>query len=170
MWRGPALADLAGQPWALAHCVRLDELRQVVLEAWVEADLATGRHAELVSELTALVSQYPLREALHAQRMLALYRSGRQADALAAYRQAYDLLAGERGIRPGTALRELERSMLRQDPGLDWRGPPPPPPPRRPPRPPGPTPPEVGAPPGLPQGASARPPGDGAPPAVPAPP
>ena len=120
LWRGPALADLSGERWARAHCVRLEDLRQAAIETRVEADLALGRHAEVVSELGALVAEHPLRERLHAHRMLALYRCGRQADALAAYREAYDLLSAQRGIDPGSALRDLESAILRQDHTLDW--------------------------------------------------
>jgi DNA-binding SARP family transcriptional activator len=121
LWRGPALADLANEPWARAHCARLDGLRELVIEARVEADLQLGRHLELVSELHGLVTQYPLRERLHAHRMMALYRAGRQADALDAYREAYEVLAGERGIEPSSILRQLEGAILRQDPSLDWK-------------------------------------------------
>ena len=123
LWRGPALADLAAEPWARVHCARLEELRQVAIEARVEADLALGRHEELVGELGALVTEYPVRERLHARRMLALYRSGRQADALSAYREAYEQLAGVRGLDPGSALREMEAAILRQDPALEWTPP-----------------------------------------------
>jgi DNA-binding SARP family transcriptional activator len=119
LWRGPALADFADESWARVHCARLEELRQVAIEARVDADLALGRHQELVGELNALVAEYPLREHLHARRMLALYRSGRQADALAAYRDAYEQLAGAQGLDPGGPLRELEAAILRQDPALD---------------------------------------------------
>jgi DNA-binding SARP family transcriptional activator len=120
LWRGPALADLATEPWARAHCTSLEEQRQAAIEARIQADLALGRHVELVSELETLAAEYPLREELAAHRMLALYRSGRQAEALDAYRMTYKLLAGERGIEPSTVLRDLEGAILRHDPGLDW--------------------------------------------------
>ncbi|MGH3128951.1 MAG: AfsR/SARP family transcriptional regulator, partial [Gaiellaceae bacterium] len=92
LWRGPALADFLYEPFAQTEIARLEELRTVALEERAEADLALGRHVELVSELEALVTAQPLRERPRAQLMLALYRSGRQADALAAYRSARDTL------------------------------------------------------------------------------
>jgi len=86
LWRGPPLADLAFEPFAQAPVARLEELRLVVIEARIEADLALGHHSELATELEALVAEHPLRERLRGQLMVALYRGGRQADALAAYR------------------------------------------------------------------------------------
>ncbi len=121
-WRGPALTDFP-QVWARTHATRLEERRQVAVETLMDVDLALGRHAELVGDLAARAAEHPLRERLHAQRMLALYRCGRQADALDAYRQAYDVLAGGRGIDPGGPLRALESAILRQDPSLDWTPP-----------------------------------------------
>ena len=118
LWRGPALADFLYEPFAQTEIARLEELRTVVLEERIDADLALGRHAELVSELEALVSAQPLRERPRAQLMLALYRSGRQADALAAYRSARETLVEELGIDPGPGLRELEAAILRQDESL----------------------------------------------------
>jgi DNA-binding SARP family transcriptional activator len=118
LWRGPALADFTYEPFAQTEISRLEELRAVALEERIEADLALGRHAELVSELEALVESQPLRERPRAQLMLALYRSGRQADALAAYRDARETLVEELGIEPGPALRGLEASILRQDESL----------------------------------------------------
>jgi DNA-binding SARP family transcriptional activator len=118
LWRGPALADVAYEPWAQADIARLEELRRVALEERIDADLTLGRHAELVGELEALVTVEPLRERLRGQLMLALYRSGRQADALAAYRAAREALVGELGIDPSPALQELEGAILRQDPAL----------------------------------------------------
>jgi len=118
LWRGPALADFAYEPFAQTEIARLEELRTVVLEERVEADLALGRHAELVSELEALVQAQPLRERSRAQLMLALYRSGRQADALAAYRTARETLVEELGIDPGPELKALEAAILRQDESL----------------------------------------------------
>ena len=118
LWRGPALADFLYEPFAQTHIARLEELRTVVVEERIEADLALGRHVELVSELEALVQAEPLRERPRAQLMLALYRSGRQADALAAYRNARDTLVEELGIDPGPELRELEAAILRQDESL----------------------------------------------------
>ena len=118
LWRGPALADFLYEPFAQTEIARLEDLRSVVLEERIEADLALGRHAELVSELEALVQAQPLRERSRAQLMLALYRSGRQADALAAYRAARETLVEELGIDPGPELRELEAAILRQDESL----------------------------------------------------
>ena len=118
LWRGPALGELAFEAFAQADAARLEEQRLAALEARIEADLAAGRHAELVGDLQRLVDEHPLRERLHGQLMLALYRSGRQADALAAYRRAREVLVAELGIEPGTELRALERAVLAQDPEL----------------------------------------------------
>ena len=119
LWRGPALADLAYESFAQAAIVRLEELRLAALEQRIEADLALGRHADVVGELEALVGEHPLRERLRRQLMLALYRSGRQAEALEAYRAARQALVEHVGIEPGSALRELETAILRQDQSLD---------------------------------------------------
>jgi DNA-binding SARP family transcriptional activator len=119
LWRGPALADIVGADFARIEAARLDELRLLALEERLQADLALGRHGEVVAELEALVAQHPLRERLRAQLMLALYRSGRQADALAAYREARAALVDQLGIEPGQALRDMEAAVLRQDPALD---------------------------------------------------
>jgi DNA-binding SARP family transcriptional activator/tetratricopeptide (TPR) repeat protein len=118
LWRGPALVDFLYEPFAQTQIARLEELRTVVVEERIEADLALGRHAELVSELEALVHAERLRERPRAQLMLALYRSGRQADALAAYRDARETLVDELGIEPGPELKELEAAILRQDESL----------------------------------------------------
>ncbi|HEU5264891.1 MAG TPA: BTAD domain-containing putative transcriptional regulator, partial [Gaiellaceae bacterium] len=118
LWRGPALADFLYEPFAQTEIARLEELRTVVLEERIDADLALGRDAELVSELEALAQAQPLRERPRARLMLALYRSGRQADALAAYRAARETLVEELGIDPGPELRELEAAILRQDESL----------------------------------------------------
>jgi len=118
LWRGRALADFTYEPFAQTEIARLEELRAVALEERIEADLALGRHAELVSELEALVETQPLRERPRGQLMLALYRSGRQADALAAYRDAREMLVEELGIEPGPELRKLEAAILRQDEAL----------------------------------------------------
>ena len=118
LWRGPALADFLYEPFAQTQIARLEELRTAVVEDRIEADLALGRHLELVSELEALVHAELLRERPRAQLMLALYRSGRQADALAAYRDARDTLVDELGIEPGPELKELEAAILRQDESL----------------------------------------------------
>jgi YVTN family beta-propeller protein len=119
LWRGPPLADLAYEPFAQAETRRLEELRVAALEDRIEADLALGRHDALVAELETLVAENPYRERLQGQRMLALYRSGRQAEALDAYRRARRTLADELGIDPGPRLAELERAILRQDASLD---------------------------------------------------
>ncbi|HEV8100071.1 MAG TPA: BTAD domain-containing putative transcriptional regulator, partial [Gaiellaceae bacterium] len=126
LWRGPALAEFTSEPFAQAEGARLEELRISALEGRLEADLLLGRHGDLVGELDALVARHPLREGLRRQQMLALYRSGRQAEALAAYQEARRVLADELGIEPSPALRELERLILRQDAGLDVAMPPPP--------------------------------------------
>ena len=119
LWRGAALADFAYEPFAQAAVVRLEELRLAAVEERIDADLALGRHAALVGELEALAVEHPLRERVHAQLMLALYRSGRQAEALSAYHDARRTLVDELGIEPGPELQELERAILRQDPSLD---------------------------------------------------
>ena len=119
LWRGPALADVNSAPFAYAEALRLEELRLAALEERLDADLALGRHADVVTELEALVTQHPLRERLRGQLMLALYRCGRQAEALQAYQVARRLLVGELGIEPGSALRALEQGILSQDPALD---------------------------------------------------
>ena len=119
LWRGPPLADLAYEPFAAAAIARLEELRLAVLERRLEAELALGHHPELVAELEVLVSEHPTHERFAAQLMLALYRSGRQQDALSAYRALRSRLVELYGIEPTPALRDLERSVLRQDPALD---------------------------------------------------
>ena len=118
LWRGPALADVAAESFAQSAIARLEEQRLDALEARLDADLAAGRHDILVPELQQLTRTYPFRERLHRQLMLALYRSERQADALAAYRAVRTRLAEELGLEPGPALRDLERAILAQDPAL----------------------------------------------------
>jgi hypothetical protein len=118
LWRGPALADVAGEPFAAA-AARLEELRLEALELRIDVDLARGRHADVVAELDGLVAEHPRRERLAAQSMLALYRSGRQVDALEAFRTVRGELVEQFGIEPGRELRELEQAVLRQDPALD---------------------------------------------------
>jgi predicted ATPase/DNA-binding SARP family transcriptional activator len=113
LWRGP-LTDLPD-----TELLRLDELRLTALEDRVDAELALGRHVELVGELERLVAEQPLRERMRGQLMLALYRSGRQADALAVYQRARRTLVEELGIEPGESLRKLERAILEQDPALN---------------------------------------------------
>ena len=118
LWHGRALADLAYEPFAQAEIRRLEELHQTALEERIDADLALGRHLELVPELESLVAHEPLRERLQGQLMLALYRAGRQADALGAYRAARATLVEELGIEPGPELRRLQAAILRQDDSL----------------------------------------------------
>jgi DNA-binding SARP family transcriptional activator len=118
LWRGPPLADVAYESFAQGEIARLEDLRVAALEELVEAKLALGRHAEVVGELERLVADYPYRERLRGQLMLALYRCDRQADALQAYQDARRTLVEQLGIEPGERLRELERAILRQDAGL----------------------------------------------------
>ncbi len=119
LWRGPALADFTYEPFAQRAIAALEELRLGAMEDRIDADLALGRHHELVAEIEGLVAEHPFRERLRGQLMLALYRSGRQADALAAFRAARDALVEELGIEPGPALRDLEVAILQQDRALD---------------------------------------------------
>jgi DNA-binding SARP family transcriptional activator len=118
LWRGPPLADFTFDTFAAREIARLEELRLEALELRIDADLELGRHAALVAELETLTAQHPLRERLCAQRMLALYRSGRQSEALAFYTATRRLLVDELGIEPNAVLRELQQAMLRQDPAL----------------------------------------------------
>ncbi len=119
LWRGPPLADLAHEPFAQISIERLEEIRLAAVEQRVEAELGFGCHAQLVGELEELVAEHPLREHFYGQLMLALYRSGRQAEALDVYRSAREALVKEFGIEPTSALRELERAILTQDTSLD---------------------------------------------------
>ncbi|MBK9740358.1 MAG: winged helix-turn-helix domain-containing protein [Actinobacteria bacterium] len=118
LWRGPAYAEFAGLPFIDAERLRLGSLREAAVEAKVEADLASGRGPDLVAELETLVVEYPFRERLWTALVVALYRSGRQADALAAYQRARGVLAVELGIEPGPDLRAAEARVLAQDPDL----------------------------------------------------
>ena len=113
LWRGPALADVAEARFAQPEITRLETLRLACLADRIDADLACGRHEELVGELEALVQQYPHDERLRGRQMLALYHAGRQADALDAYRAAYAALADGLGIEPSPELRSLEAAILR---------------------------------------------------------
>jgi DNA-binding SARP family transcriptional activator/WD40 repeat protein len=119
VWRGPALSDLAQESFATSEIRQLEERRLAASELAIDCDLAAGRHREVIGEIGALVAEHPLRERLHAQRMLALYRCGRQAEALEAYREARQLLVDEIGVEPGAELRALHEAILRQDPSLD---------------------------------------------------
>ena len=118
LWRGGALSDLRSEPFAQVEVDRLEELRLAAIEDRIDADLALGRHSETISELEILVARHPLRERLRGQLMLALYRSGRQADALRVYRETRRELVEGLGIEPGQALRELQGQILRQDDAL----------------------------------------------------
>ncbi len=124
LWRGPPLADLGLLDAVAPHVRHLEELHTVAILERVDCELVLGRHAEIVPELERLVAEHPLRERPHAQLMIALYRCGRQADALAVYRQASRALREGLGIDPGRELQELERGVLRHDADLDPPGPP----------------------------------------------
>jgi DNA-binding SARP family transcriptional activator len=133
LWRGQPLAEFADAPFARAETPRLEQQRLAASEACLEAEMALGRHAQLIGELEALVAQHPLHEGLHRLLMLSLYRSGRQAEALEAYRRTHRTLAEELGITPGRQLQQLHQQILRADPALGvapsapTRGPSPPP-------------------------------------------
>ena len=120
LWRGPALAEIAASPNVGPEAQRLDELRLITIEDRIEADLACGHHAAVIGELQALVQAHPLRERLWGQLMLALYRTGRQADALRAFQDLRNALADEVGLDPSPALSRLEATILAHDPSLDW--------------------------------------------------
>ncbi len=122
LWRGPALDDLAFEPFARDEVGRLEEARLAALEDCIDAELEIGRDGELVGELEQLVEQHPLRERFRAQLMRALYRAGRQADALAAFQAAREVLVEELGLEPGEELRTLQQAILRQDPSLGRPG------------------------------------------------
>ncbi|MBT8206735.1 MAG: hypothetical protein KJO18_00560, partial [Acidimicrobiia bacterium] len=119
LWRGPALADVAGEDFAVGETTRLEEMRLVGLEVRGDLFLLLGRHRELAADLAVLVSENPFRERFHHQLMVALYRSGRQAEALRVFANARRTLVDELGIEPGAELRDLERRILDQDPTLD---------------------------------------------------
>ena len=119
LWRGDPLAEFPVEPFAATAARRLEDLRISALEQRIDADLALGRHEQVVAELETLVAQEPLREQPRRQLMLALYRSGRQAEALACYRDARRRGVAELGLEPSEALQELERGILRRDPALD---------------------------------------------------
>jgi DNA-binding SARP family transcriptional activator len=123
LWRGPPLADLGFESFAQSEIVRLEESRLAVVEDRIEAELEAGRHAELAGELETLAEEHPLRERLRAQLMLALYRAGRQAEALQIYHDTRRVLVEELGIDPSPSLQHLHGSILRQDPGLEMGGP-----------------------------------------------
>ncbi|HJQ50238.1 MAG TPA: BTAD domain-containing putative transcriptional regulator [Gaiellaceae bacterium] len=118
LWRGPALADIPEETRRAAEADRLEELRLTALELRLDAELASGRHDAVVAELEALTAEHPYRERFLEQRLLALYRCGRQAEALEVYRHARRALADELGLEPSPSLQELERAILRQDASL----------------------------------------------------
>ena len=130
LWRGPALADFVAEAWAVGEAARLNEMRMHALERRIDADLALGRHADLVPELEALVAEHPLRERLRGQLMLAFYRSGRQAEASDVFQRTRETLVEELGMEPGPDLQKLLGQILNQDPQLN-----PPTPRKRAPRP-----------------------------------
>ncbi|MGS2646905.1 BTAD domain-containing putative transcriptional regulator [Streptosporangium sp. LJ11] len=119
LWRGPAFVGMTDVPVLAAEAARLDEVRLSVLQSRITLDLRLGRHAGLLGELTALTNEYPLRERLRAQLMLALYRCGRRADALAEYTRARKTLIEETGLDPAEELHDMHRRILTQDPSLD---------------------------------------------------
>jgi DNA-binding SARP family transcriptional activator len=123
LWRGRALADLELEPFVRVDVERLDELRILATEERIEAELALGRHAALAPELESLVAEHPLRERLRAQLMLALYRSGRQAEALESYRLGRSLLVDELALDPAPRLKELEQAILQQHASLELPSP-----------------------------------------------
>src|SRR5215470_9758159 len=131
-WRGSAYADFQDTLFGATEAARLEEMRLASLEARIDADLVLGRHVEVTAELEALVRECPLRERFWSQLMLALYRGGRQSDALLAFRRARGSLIEEIGVEPGPELRALETAILAQDPGLAAPDPPPAGPPELP--------------------------------------
>jgi YVTN family beta-propeller protein len=125
LWRGEVLADLADFEFVAPIAARLTQLRQVARQSRIDADLALGRHSVVLAELDELVARHPLNEQMHAARILALYRTGRQSDALEAYGSLRTILRDELGIDPSPQLQQLHREVLAQDPKLDWQPPPP---------------------------------------------
>ena len=124
LWRGAPLTDVASEPFARAEIGRLEELHLRAIGLSIDAELAAGRHADVLGNLEALIAEHPLHERFHAQRMLALYRAGRQSEAIEAYRNAHRTLVKEIGVEPGPELRELQEAILRHDPALAARPPP----------------------------------------------
>jgi DNA-binding SARP family transcriptional activator/pimeloyl-ACP methyl ester carboxylesterase len=121
LWRGPALAEFTSEPFAASEQARLEDLRMYAVEGLLAAELDMGHHRAAVGELEGLIAEHPLRERLRRQHMLALYRSGRHAEALSSYQTFRRALAEELGIEPSASLRELERQILQQDPSLELR-------------------------------------------------
>jgi DNA-binding SARP family transcriptional activator len=122
LWRGPSLGELAGESFAVGEAARLEELRAVIAEERVEAELALGRHATVIAELDALCAEHPLRQRLWAARMLALARTGRQAEALRVFQELRAHLGTELGLEPSVELRDLDAAIARQDPSLTFAG------------------------------------------------
>src|SRR4051794_1058128 len=118
LWRGPPLAGIEFEGYAGTEIARLEELRVTALEERIDAELALGRHEEILAEIEALAARYPLRERLRRQQMLALYRAGRQRDALRVYQEARLELVEDFGLEPSEELRALERKIIAQDPAL----------------------------------------------------
>jgi DNA-binding SARP family transcriptional activator len=122
LWRGPALAEVAASTFATAEAIRLEQSRLTALEDCLAAELACGRHREVTAELEGLVHEHVLRERLWELLMLALYRSGRQPDALRAFQDLRARLGDEVGLDPSPSLMELERAIVAHDPALRWDG------------------------------------------------
>ena len=122
LWRGPALAEVAGSTFATAEAIRLDQGRVTTIEECMAAELACGRHREVLPELEGLVHEHALRERLWELLMLALYRSGRQPEALRAFQDLRARLGEELGLDPSPALMDLERAIVAHDPDLHWDG------------------------------------------------
>ena len=120
LWRGPALGELTNRPFAATEASRLEELREAALEDLFDAELALGRHHEVVGDLEALVAGGALRERRWGQLMVALYRDGRQAEALDAFDRLRQVLSQDLGVDPGVELSDLHQAILRQSPGLAW--------------------------------------------------
>jgi DNA-binding SARP family transcriptional activator len=121
-WRGRALADVSGTPWAVPEEARLEELHIGAIETWLEARLVLGEHREVVALAEGAIADHPLREEIWSYLMLALYRSGRQADALRAYQRLRTLLGEELGISPSARLVALDDAIVQQKSELDWSG------------------------------------------------
>ena len=121
LWRGPAMVDFLYEPFAQAEIAELEELRLTAMEKRIEADLGLGKHRDLIGELERLAAEHPLREGVHGLLMLALYRSGRQVEALRVYADLRSTLVDQMGIDPGPSLKQLEELILRQDPTLDLK-------------------------------------------------
>ena len=124
LWRGPAYSEVRDEPFARAEARRLEELRLAATESRIDAELTVGQHQGLIGELATLTSAHPMRERLWSQRMLALYRSGRQAEALRVFQDLRSILVAELGIDPGHDIAWLEHAILNQDPALDFPAPP----------------------------------------------